>query len=129
MVLPRWISLASAVGRLSIGIGLFAMPRKALAALGFSELDSQGLAVARIAGGRDIAMGAETLLALGDPDRLRRANLLNAAADTGDAAIFAAALAVGDEQVRRAARRGLPGAAVAAAGGVAAAVLLSRRPR
>lgn len=129
MVLPRWISLASAFGRLSIGIGLFAAPRKALAALGFSELDPQGLAVARIAGGRDIAMGAETLLALGDPARLRRANLLNAAVDTGDAAIFAVALATGEKQARRAAQRGLPGAATAAVGGVVAAVLLSRRRR
>ena len=127
--MARWISLASAVGRLCIGIGLFALPRKALAALGFGELGPQGVAVARIAGGRDIAMGAQTVLALGDPGRLRRANLLNAAADAGDAVIFAAALASGDKHVRRAAQRGLPGATIAAVGGVAAAALLSRGRR
>lgn len=126
---PRWISLASALGRLSIGIGLIAAPRKVLAALGFDRLDKQGVAVARIAGGRDIAMGTETLLALGDPGRLRRANLMNAAVDAGDAATFAVALAGGQKEVRRAAQRGLPGAALAALGGAVAAVLLSRERR
>lgn len=39
-----------------MGIGLFASPRKALAALGFSEAGPQGIAVARIAGGVLVAV-------------------------------------------------------------------------
>lgn len=127
--LSRPISVVSGLGRLAIGIGLFAFPRQALRALGFGSSSSPGtetVAIARIAGGRDIAMGVETLLALDDPARLRRANLMNATADAGDAITFAAALGSGDDEVRNGALRGLPAAALAAAGGLAAAAWLSR---
>jgi hypothetical protein len=116
-------ALASGAGRIAIGIGLFAAPAIALRALGFGSLDAKARAVAQIAGGRDLVMGAELLLALGagDPQRLRRAILYGAIADTGDAVAFAVALASRDEQGRAAGKVGLPMAAAAAAGGFIAA--------
>jgi uncharacterized protein DUF4267 len=119
----KGVGLASGAGRLAIGIGLFAAPAIALRGLGFGAPDPKTLAVARIAGGRDLVMGVETLVAVAaeDPERLRRATLYNAIADTGDALAFAAALASGDEEGRVAGRVGLPMAAIAAAGGFFAA--------
>jgi hypothetical protein len=76
----RALSIGSAVGRLAIGMGLFAVPRRALSALGFGEVDEAGLTLARLAGARDVVLGIATLLALDNGDRLRAASLANAAA-------------------------------------------------
>jgi hypothetical protein len=126
-LLAKAFSLASGLGRLAIGAGLFSAPRFALRTLGFSDATDATVAVARIAGGRDLVMGAETLAALaaGDRDRLRRANFLNAGADTGDAVTFAAAYRAGGE-MRDGALRGFPMAALAAVGGAVTAALLHR---
>jgi hypothetical protein len=115
-------ALALGGGRLAIGIGLFAAPQLTLRSLGFKEVSEQMISVARIAGGRDFLMGAETIAALasGDRSRLRRAHLMNAGADTGDAAAFALAHGQGGE-MRSVALRGLPLAAFAALGGFLAA--------
>ena len=67
-------------------------PELALRALGFSEASPATVTVGRIAGGRDLVLGALTLAALEDPERLRRASLANAGADAGDVAAFAIAL-------------------------------------
>jgi hypothetical protein len=122
--LLKAVGIASGAGRLAIGISLFTVPGIALSALGFGEADPKTLAMAQIAGGRDLVMGAETLLALraNDPARLRRAILANAVADTGDALAFTAALASGDEGGRTAGKRGLPMAALSATGGFLAAL-------
>jgi uncharacterized protein DUF4267 len=127
--LIRVVSAASGAGRLAIGVGLFALPGLALKALGFSDPSPQTLAVARVAGGRDIAMGVETLLALAGDDeaRLARANAMNAVADAGDSLTFTAALASREPDVREAGMRGAPGAALAAVAGAAAWALLRRR--
>ncbi|MDP9189661.1 MAG: hypothetical protein M3O25_10475 [Actinomycetota bacterium] len=113
----RALTLASGAGRIAIGVGLALAPRQALAALGFADASPATVAVARIAGGRDIAMGAETLLARGDRVRLTRSSLSNAAVDAGDALAFSTALAAG-EQVGGAALRGITAALPAAGAGL-----------
>jgi hypothetical protein len=112
----RALSIGSAVGRLAIGIGLFALPRRALSALGFGAVDENGLMLARLAAVRDVVLAVATLLALEDSDRLRAASLANAAADGGDALNFA--LALGRPQQNPAARRGIAAALPATAAGL-----------
>jgi hypothetical protein len=89
-------SLASAGGRLAIGAGMMAAPRLALGALGFAEASPATVAVSRIAGIRDLVLGAVTALSLEDPVALRRATIANAVADAGDTAAFALALKQGE---------------------------------
>jgi len=98
----RALSLANGAGRVAIGLGLILAPAQALSILGFPDSDPGTVVIGRIAGIRDIVLGAATVLALGDPDRLRAASLANAAADAGDALTFS--LALGDERSRAAAR-------------------------
>ncbi len=113
--LDRLVAIGLAAGRLSIGAGLWIAPRHAGRALGFDTLEGSGLALARIAASRDLVLGAWQLGALGDRRALRRATVGVAAADAGDAATFALALA--DKRTRIAGVRGLPAAAVATAAG------------
>jgi hypothetical protein len=113
----RLPAIALAAGRVAIGVGLAVAPGRALSALGFGDHSAATVAVARIAGARDVVMGASALLALDDAERLRRATLANAAADVGDVATFGAALAGGGEEVRGAAVRGFAGALAAALAG------------
>lgn len=107
----RAVAAASAAGRIAIGIGLAVAPQPALKALGFARPSAATISVSRLAGGRDIVLGAVTLAALGDRDRLRAASFANAAVDAGDALTFAAGLGAGE--TRLASLRGL-GAAVPA---------------
>jgi hypothetical protein len=105
----RGLSALSAAGRIAIGAGLALAPERALGALGFSDHTTATVTIARIAGGRDIVLGALTLLALDDDARLRTASLANAAVDGGDALAFAAALGR-DGDARDAGVRGLAAA-------------------
>jgi hypothetical protein len=82
-------------------------PEWALRALGFRELSPATVAVTRLAGGRDLVLGAVTLAGLRDRDRLRTATLANAAADAGDTVAFSVVL--GTEE-RAAGSRGLAAA-------------------
>jgi hypothetical protein len=109
----RALSIGSAVGRLAIGVGIFTVPRRALSALGFGEVDETGLMLARFAGVRDMVLAVATLLALDDCNRLRAASLANAAADGGDAFTFA--IALGRTPRNPAARRGIVAALPASA--------------
>ena len=109
----RALSIGSAVGRLAIGVGMLAVPRRALSALGFGEVDETGLMLARLAGVRDMVLAGATLLALDDCNRLRAASLANAAADGGDAFNFA--IALGRTPRNPAARRGIVAALPASA--------------
>jgi hypothetical protein len=120
----RAFALVSGLGRMAIGAGLALAPRRALAALGFPDASPGMVAVSRIAGGRDIVLGAATFAALGDARDLRRASLACAAVDGGDAASFAALLGEGEE-VRVAAIRGLAAAVPAALAGLWVARRLS----
>jgi Domain of unknown function (DUF4267) len=91
-------SLVSGGGRIAIGAGLLVAPELALRTLGFSEVSPATVAVARIAGIRDLVMGAVTFSVLDDPQRLRTATIANATADAGDTAAFAIATRSGERQ-------------------------------
>ena len=116
------LAAALAAGRLAIGAGLMLAPGRTLAALGFEHPSETTVAVARLAGVRDIVLGAAQALAIGDRDRLRRSSIACAAADAGDAAVFTSALG-GERSVRAA---GLRGAAAATPAAVAGLWLASR---
>jgi Domain of unknown function (DUF4267) len=104
-------SLPSAGARIAIGLGMLAAPEPALRALGFDEVTPATLALGRVAGVRDLVLGAATLAALGDRDRLRTATLANAVADSGDTLAFG--LAIGSTE-RTAGMRGIAAALPAA---------------
>jgi hypothetical protein len=104
----RTISLISGLGRIALGASMFAAPRWMLTTQGFSELTPAALAVTRLAGIRDMVMGAQMLDSLDDDVGLRRAHLWCAATDAGDATVFAALLA--RRQDDRAALAGLAAA-------------------
>jgi hypothetical protein len=116
---------AIALGRIAIGIGAAGLTRPALRALGFSEPDGATVVLARLAGGRDIALGLHALAVRDDPAELRRSVLLGAAVDAGDAAAFAAAL-VHRDGIDRTAATNVP---IAAAAVVAGAWVASRLRR
>ena len=90
--LARHAAIAIAVARVGIGIGALALTRPALRSIGFADPDGTSVALARLAGGRDIALGVHGLLVRNDAASLRESTLLAAAVDAGDAGAFAAAL-------------------------------------
>jgi hypothetical protein len=113
--LPRQTVLALAGARIGIGVGALLATRPALKALGFGETDAAGTALGRIAGGRDIALGALALTARNDRKALRIAALAGAAVDAADAVTFG--LAAKDPPARRAGVLGvLSGSAAALTG-------------
>jgi hypothetical protein len=122
----RAVSIAMGTGRILIGLGLAASPQVAMRMLGFPRYGPETLVVSRVAGARDIVMGAATLLALGDRRRLAAAHLANAAADAGDAATFGTALA-SVEELRGAGMRGLAAAVPATIVGLWAVGRLRKR--
>jgi hypothetical protein len=70
-------------GRLALGLGTFLAPGPALRPVGIDASDPQLAYLSRIAGSRDVALGALTLLATG---RTRRALVLaGLAVDAADA--------------------------------------------
>lgn len=89
--LARQAILAIAGCRLAIGIGVLAAPRPALKALGLSDPSPQALALARVAGSRDLALGALTVATRDDRQRLRSVGLAAAGVDCADALTFALA--------------------------------------
>ena len=111
----RALSLISAAGRMAIGIGLFAVPELSLRALGFSDVSPSTVAIARVAGIRDLVLGGVMLGALDDRERLLGATIANATADAGDAAAFALAARSGETA---AGLRGMAAAIPAAFAGI-----------
>jgi hypothetical protein len=116
--LARQAVLAMAVARLAVGAGTLFATRPALGGLGFGETDASGLALAKLAGGRDLAMAAVTLAVRDNPTALGTAALAAAALDGADAITFA--LAIGDPETRRAGLSGLAAGAGAAIAGYGA---------
>jgi hypothetical protein len=114
--LARNAVLAVAAGRLAIGIGAFFATRRALGALGFDEPSGATVALARLAGGRDLALAAHAFAVANDPVRLREAAAIGAAVDAGDAIAFGTALVTRDGIDRTAAMNAPLGAAAAAFG-------------
>ena len=123
--LARLGATAIAIARIAIGVGAVVLTRPALRAIGFGEPDGSTVALTRLAGGRDIAIGVQTLWARDDPNALRRTVLLAAAVDAGDAAAFAIGFARGDG-IARAAATNFPFAAAAAGAGAYLAGRLRR---
>ena len=111
----RGWSVASGLGRVAFGIAMLAAPEWAARALGFKAVGPATVTVTRIAGGRDLVLGAVTLAALDDRDRLRSATLANAAADAGDTLAFGIALGTAE---RAAGLRGFAVSLPAAIAGV-----------
>jgi hypothetical protein len=114
--LSRLVVLGVASGRLAIGLGAFFATRRALGALGFDQPSGATVALARLAGGRDLALAAHAFAVAGDRDRLREAAAIGAAVDAGDAIAFATALATRDGIDRTAAMNAPLGAAAAVLG-------------
>jgi hypothetical protein len=123
--LARSAALAIAWARIGIGVGTFGFTRPALAMLGFERPDATTVTLARLAGGRDIALGIHALSAAADRDSLREATLLGALVDVGDAVAFGAA-AIHHPRGRRAA---VQNAALGAAAAVGGALVLARLSR
>ncbi len=114
--LARQVVLAVAGGRIAVGSGTLLATRPALRGLGFAETDASGLALAKLAGGRDIALGTVTLAVRDRPAALRTAALAGVALDAADAVTFA--LAGAGPETRQAGLRGLLSGAAAAALGL-----------
>jgi hypothetical protein len=81
----RRVALGIGATRVAMGAGIFFATRPALRALRFGPTDASGEAVARIGGGRDIALGALTLAARDDREALRTTLLISSACDLADA--------------------------------------------
>ncbi len=114
---PRARQLALVLGgaRLTLGLGALFATRPTLKALLFGETDGVGRALAKLAGGRDLALGAITLAARDDAAALRTVTLAAAVLDAADA--FAFSLAAADEETRLAGLGGvLSGGSAALAG-------------
>src|SRR5438132_1636132 len=96
--LARRISLAIGASRIAIGATVFLATRPALRGMGFGTTDSRGEALAKLGGGRDIALGAATVAFRDDPARLRAVMIASSACDVGDA--LALGSAARDPQLR-----------------------------
>jgi hypothetical protein len=81
----RRVAIGIAGGRIALGVGALIATRPALRALGFPGTDSSGHALARLAGGRDLALGALTLAARDRTGPLRALVLAGASLDAADA--------------------------------------------
>jgi Domain of unknown function (DUF4267) len=120
-----------ALGRLAIGTGLMVAPELTLKTLGFEKPSPSTLAVARLAGGRDIVLGAAETAALikGNRSGLLASTLAIAAADAGDTAIFGAAWASGEKSIEEASMKGAVSAGLATASAIWVAWRLRRGAR
>ena len=124
--LPRLVAIGLAAGRLAIGAGIWLAPERSWKALGFGDRRPEGpaLVLGRLAATRDLAIGAWTLAALEDPERLRRVVATVATVDGADSLAFALVLREGPE-LRQAAIRGLVAAVPATLVGAWAASRLT----
>lgn len=111
----RQVALQIGGSRVAMGLAIFLATRPALRVLGFGESDDGGRALAKLGGGRDIAIGALTLAARDDRQALRHALLVSSACDVTDA--VALGLSARHPRTRKAGIGGvLSGSAAAVAG-------------
>jgi hypothetical protein len=101
-----------AAARIGIGAGIWLAPEASMKVLGFDHGNAQVRALARLAGTRDLALGALAAASAGDRSAARRMFAVNALVDAGDALAFGIA-------VKR--REGIDRAAVGGALSAAAA--------
>jgi len=81
----RRVALQIGASRVAIGVGALVATRPALKMLGFGHPEQAGMALAKLAGGRDVALGTLTLAAHDDARRLRTLLLVSSACDVADA--------------------------------------------
>jgi hypothetical protein len=81
----RQVALQIGASRVAMGTGIFLATRPALRVLGFGGAGPTGLALGKLGGGRDVAIGALTLAARDDRRALRTALLISSACDLSDA--------------------------------------------
>lgn len=108
----RQVALQIGAGRVALGLATVLATRPALKGLGFSQPETTGVALAKLAGGRDIALGALTLAAHDDAHALRTLMLVSGACDLADAVTLGAS--AGRPETRKAGISGI------ASGGAAA---------
>jgi hypothetical protein len=113
--LGRRVALALGAGRVALGVGALFVTGPTLKALGFGQTDGAGRALARLAGGRDLALGLLTLAAREDRATLRTLVLSAAVLDTADAVSLG--LAARDGDTRLAALGGVVSGGAAATAG------------
>jgi hypothetical protein len=119
--LARNGAVAIAIGRLGIGLAMSSSPRRALTGLGFGDPQPATVALARMAGVRDIAMALHALGVRDHRAGLRAASLIGAGVDAGDAIALGALIGTD----RRTALTNAPLGAVAAVLGALVARRLS----
>jgi len=112
----RQLGIALSAFRVGLGVGTLLATRPALRVLGFKDTDEGGEALAQLAGGRDLALGALTLVSREDPASFRALILAAAALDAADA--FSLGLSVGNPETRRAGFNGLASGGAAALAGL-----------
>jgi hypothetical protein len=112
----RQVALQIGASRVAMGVGIFLATRPALRILGFGETDDGGRALAKLGGGRDIAIGALTLAARKDREALRHALLVSSACDLADA--VALGVSARHPQTRKAGIGGIVSGGAAAVAGL-----------
>lgn len=112
----RQVALQIGTARLAMGIGIFFATQPALRALGFGSTEEVGEALAKLGGGRDIAIGALTLSARDDRKALRSALLISSACDLTDA--LALGVSARHPKTRRAGIGGIVSGSAAALAGL-----------
>jgi hypothetical protein len=86
--LGRRAALGLGAARVGIGVGALFVTGPTLKALLFGETDASGRALAKLAGGRDLALGTLTLAARNEPTALRQLTFVAAILDAADALAF-----------------------------------------
>lgn len=114
--LGRRVTLTIGAGRVALGVGALFATGPTLKALGFGEADGAGRALAKLAGGRDLALGLLTLASRKDAAALRTVTLAAAVLDGADA--FSLGLAARDGDSRRAGLGGVVSGGAAAIAGI-----------
>ncbi len=112
----RRVALQIGGSRVAIGTLILLATRPTLRVFGFGETDAGGRALARLGGGRDVAIGAMTLAARDDRRALRTALLISSACDVTDA--IALGISTGNPQTRKAGIGGIVSGAAAAIAGL-----------
>jgi hypothetical protein len=112
----RQLGIALSTCRVGLGVGTLLATRPALRVLGFSGTDQGGEALAQLAGGRDLALGALTLASRDDPAAFRTLLLAAAALDAADA--LSLGLSVRNPETRLAGLGGIVSGSAAALAGL-----------
>lgn len=114
--MARRVALAIAAARIGIGVGALLGTAPALRALGFPDPDAPARALGKLAGGRDVVLGALPFLVRDEPAALRSAATAAAVVDALDAASLSLMALRSDELGRAGVVGALSGGTAALAG-------------